>query len=178
MLTKNKYNKSNSAIYLNNGNIEVSDDVYFYQDFTISVWIKPYVFGRWARIIDFSNSVSIKDRKDNIIICYSQDISGQPSFYMFDEKGQSKYIVSSQKHKIGEWAFVTAVLKENTGYIYINGKETATGSMFRPKNILRVNNYIGKSDIYPQEPHANADLDDLKIFDRALDIIEITKLIN
>ena len=178
MFTTNKYYKPNSAIYLNDGYIKVSDDVYFYQDFTISVWIKPYVFGSGARIIDFSNTVSINNRKDNIILCYSQDKSGKPSFYMFDENGKSNFIVSSQSLKIGEWSFVSAVLKENTGYIYINGQETAAGSMFRPKNILRVNNYIGKSDIYPHEPLANAVLEDLKIFNRALDINEITKLMN
>ena len=80
--------------------------------------------------------------------------------------------------KIGEWAFVTAVLRGNTGYIYINGQQTAVGKMHRPRNVIRVNNYIGRPDIYPHESLANSVLDDLRIFNRALDLAEITVLMN
>ena len=79
--------------------------------------------------------------------------------------------------KIGEWSFVTAVLRGNTGYIYINSQESAKGEMFKPSNVTRVTNYIGTSDLTGPSC-TNAVIDDLKIFNRALDINEIEVLMN
>ena len=73
---------------------------------------------------------------------------------------------------------MTAVLRGNNGYIYINAQQTASGPMTRPRNVVRVNNHIGRSDLYPIDPNANAVIDDLRIFNRALDLNEITNLMN
>jgi hypothetical protein len=87
-------------------------------------------------------------------------------------------IDSSQTLRIGEWSFVTAVLRGDTGYIYINGQQTAVSKMNRPRNVIRVNNYIGRSDMYPLEKDAHCVMSDLKIFNRALDPSEIILLMN
>ena len=112
------------------------------------------------------------------MLCYSEtNNNGRPNFHIIDESGHA-WIASSESLKIGEWAFVTAVLRGNTGYIYINGQQTAVGEMLRPRNVIRVNNYIGRADVYPHHLDANAVLDDLRIFNRALDLSEITVLMN
>ena len=112
------------------------------------------------------------------MLCYSEtNNNGRPNFHIIDESGHA-WIASSESLKIGEWAFVTAMLRGNTGYIYINGQQTAVGQMHRPRNVIRVNNYIGRPDNYPIDSIANAVLDDLRIFNRALNLNEITVLMN
>ena len=180
MFTTNKYFKPNSAIHLNRGYLTIPNGIYFYQDFTISVWIKPYAFSNWEIVIDVSNTIGSK-RSDVIGLCYTTPENiGSPHLFMFDVTGSiATGITSSKALKIGEWAFLTAVLRGNTGYIYINGQQTATGYMLRPRAVTRVNNQIGnveKLGFY--EPLANAVIDDLKIFNRALDVNEITILMN
>jgi hypothetical protein len=180
MFTLDKNNKPNSAIYLNDGFLTVPQGVYFYQEFTISVWIKPVFFANWARIIDFSNTVSENNRKDLVAFSYTQETNGKPQLSISNEYGFLVGVTSNQSLRIGQWSFVTAVLRGNTGYIYINGQQTAEGPMnFKPRNVERFNNYIGKPDTYEYfQQHANAVLDDLRIFNRALDPNEINLLMS
>ena len=178
MFTTNRYYKPNSAVYLKNGFLTVPHGVYFNQDFTISVWIKPYTYKENNRIIDFSNTISSNKRRDLISLGYSDSLSFKPWFNIIDENGNGANIDSSQELKLGEWSFVTAVLRETTGYIYINAQQTAVGKMMRPRNVVRVNNFIGRADHKFENRLANAVLDDLRIFNRALDLNEITALMN
>ena len=189
MFTANKYYKPNSAIYLNNGYLTIPPGVYFYQDFTISFWIKPYSFGSWPWIFVASNTIfnsptfpisPPKDvRRDTVLLTYSGNgqIANGCIFFRIIQENDFE-LVSSKAIKIGEWSFVTAVLRGNTGYIYVNAQQTASGQMARPKNVLRVNNFIGRSEIGRHNVLADAVLDDLKIFNRALDLNEITILMN
>ena len=111
-------------------------------------------------------------------MCYTfGNGDGRPHFDIWNDENP-KPITSSQALKLGEWSFVTAVLRGNNGYIYINAQQTASGPMTRPRNVVRTKNYIGRSDIYPHEPNADAVIDDLRIFNRALDLNEITNLMN
>ena len=50
--------------------------------------------------------------------------------------------------------------------------------MYRPPIVLKVNNDMRRSDIYPLEPDADAVFNDLKILNRALEPNEITVLMN
>ncbi len=125
--------------------------VYFYQDFTISVWIKPLSFQNWANILLISNSYSKTQRYDVVALTYNTiNKEARPHFVISDEKGNWSHITSSQSLRINEWSFVTAVLKGNTGYIYINGKQTAVGSLNRPRNVVRIKNNIGRDDVFHQ----------------------------
>ena len=178
MFTANKYYKPNSAIHLNYGFLTVPHGVYFNQDFTISVWIKPYTYKLNNRILDFSNTLSSAMRRDMINLCYSNADSLKPVFHVIDENGNGDSIDSTQELKLGEWSFLTAVLRGTTGYIYINAQQTAAGNAVRPRNVVRVNNYIGRADNNYETRLANAVLDDLRIFNRALDLNEITALMN
>ena len=84
MFTANKYYRPNSAIQLNDGFLRVPQGVYFYQDFTISAWVKPYSYKSCARILEFSNTILPKQRRDLIIFCYTC-MDGRPHFDIMND---------------------------------------------------------------------------------------------
>ncbi len=53
-----RYENSNSAIYFNNGYLNIPPGVYFSVDFTISVYIYLISFQNWSPIINFGNDVN------------------------------------------------------------------------------------------------------------------------
>jgi len=73
---------------------------------------------------------------------------------------------------LNQWYFISFVFSGTTGYIYRNGSQVATGTMFVPKNIIRATNYIGKSNLANQI-NADAIYDEFKIYQRALSFDEI-----
>ena len=73
--------------------------------------------------------------------------------------------------QLNQWYHVAFVLRNTNGYIYVNGIQVGTGSLFEPSNVTRMSNYIGKSNW--GDPNANAIYDDLKIYNGAMSAAEI-----
>ncbi len=81
---------------------------------------------------------------------------------------------SSQQLEKDKWQHVTFVLSLPNVFIYIDGQlagnDTATDI---PMNVTRSVNYLGRSMWSSLDTDLNADLDELKIFNRALTNEEI-----
>ena len=148
----------NSAIRFTDGYIQVPSGVYFDGAFSFAVWIKINVRVQWANIIDFS----ISCYTDNVII------SSQPAF---------KQLYSNMYLTNGQWTHLVVTQNEISSYIYINGILAA--QVFNseiPRYANRTTNYIGKS-CSSSVGNLWADLDDLRIYNRALSQSEVYDLI-
>lgn len=83
-------------------------------------------------------------------------------------------LYSNADIQINRWYFITAVLDGSTGKIFINVKQTAQLKQCpTPNYVVRNLNFIGKSN-GPNDDLSNAIYDDVKIFNKALDPIELT----
>ncbi len=71
---------------------------------------------------------------------------------------------------------ITYVLERTTAYIYINGVKAASGNQYGQRNFLRVNNMIGKSNLFSYTMDAN--LDDISIYSGSLKSNQISYIYN
>jgi hypothetical protein len=153
----------NSAIYFNQGFLQVPEGAYFSGDFTVTVWIylKSYQYN--SRIFDFGNGAG----SDNVGLAFYWTTS---QMYGFTFSGSSySYIMSSPIINLNEWYFISFVLSGTTGYIYVNGNQVGTGTLNVPNNITRTTNYIGKIIwAINGNPNADAVYDEFKIYEGAL----------
>jgi len=62
---------------------------------------------------------------------------------------------------------LSIVLKETTVYIYINGIIVQSGILFKPENLIRIDNFIGKSN-FAKDPFIDAIFDEIKIYKGAI----------
>ena len=74
--------------------------------------------------------------------------------------------------RLSQWYMVSLVLNGTTGYIYLNGVQVATGQLFHPQNIIRQNNYFGRSQ-YSWDAKLDAILDDMELYNVALSASDI-----
>ena len=72
---------------------------------------------------------------------------------------------------LNSWNHVAAVLKGTTGYIYINGVLSSSGTLNRPDNVNRVKNNIG-ADTWG-DAVLNGTYDEIKIYNTALSVANI-----
>ena len=68
---------------------------------------------------------------------------------------------------IGKWQFVAFTLKGNLGSIFIDGVLTGQGTLNVPRKVVRDQNFVGRSQS-PNDQFVYANIDDLRIFRRAL----------
>ena len=163
--TTDRFCNLNSAIYFNEGYLQVPTGVYFNGDFTLTVWIQLKSYQSFSRIIDFGNSFP----SDNVVITMYSGTSNL-SGYIFSGSSYSG-IDTSSLIQLNQWYHVAFVLSGTTGYIYVDGIQVATSTMFQPKNVNRTRNFIGKSSNPDQNP--DAIYDDLKIYIGAMSPIEV-----
>jgi len=160
-----RFGSPNSAIYFNQGYLQVPEGVYFSGDFTVTTWIYLKSYQYYSRIFDFGNGLM----SDNVILAMI-DTTSQISGYTFT--GSSLLLIRALSiMSLNEWHFISFVLSGTTGYIYVNGSQVETGTLYVPKNIQRTRNYIGKSNW--EDPNADAIYDELKIYQGALSSSDI-----
>jgi len=175
--TFDRFNNSNSSIYLNSGYLQVPSGVYFSGDFTITVWCNYKEYQSWSRIIEFANGAPT----DNVIFAFAQN---GISLYAAVHKGTvygnalvdgskcynygCSTIVSHPSIKLNQWYHLAFVLKDTTGYLYLNGDILVkSNDMSKPNNVNRTRNYIGHNN-WDGYNSTNAIFDDLKIYQGAM----------
>ena len=170
---EDRFGKANSAIRFSDGYYQVPPGVYFNGDFSVSVWVKINVQTDSSRIIDFNNDeCSI----NNVIVGASDSGNNLPFFQhivsIFNSKVDSNLALIN-----GQWTHLVVTLNEITGSIYINGLLVGQAfDVYVPRYANRTLNYIGKS-CSADDGNLQADLDDLRIYNRALSQSEVYDLI-
>ena len=142
---------------------------YFSGDFTIECWVKPTAYTNWSRVIDFGNGAG----SNNVLFGTSVGTSGKPGFYV----GGAQFEASSQI-PLNQWTHLAATLSGYTATIYINGIASGTSTFPIPANIIRNNNYIGRSNWGWGDPAPDASFDDLRIWNVAKTDTEILASMN
>ena len=172
-LTSDRFGRTNSALSLSTGYYNVPPGVYFSgTQFSFMAWVNVRDIGWYSRLIDFGNGAN----QASVLLTFSSETSLRP--YLFFYSG-SNYFSDSSTTALNpnQWQHLACVYSFPYYSIYIDGIETtAPGSKtnlasFRLENVIRSSNYVGRSNW--GEPDADADFDDLKIFNRALTQNEI-----
>jgi hypothetical protein len=160
MFVYDRFCNPDSAIYLNNGYLQVPPGVYFSSDFTIIAWINLKSFVNWSRIIDFANGGSV----DSVRFFYhNNDIL---KVTIFSGSSPSYLQTKPLPLELGKWYHFAIVLNKTICFLYLNGNFTISKALNVPRNVTRNSNYIGKSN--SGEPNVDAIYDDIKIYKTAL----------
>ncbi len=188
-LTNDRKNKSNEAYYFDGQYdyiITSLGSALFQNEFTINLWINPSFFtNNYPQILYGENGfVSLglcgETYKDlnlqNFLAFYQQNgfpPAGQPY-------SRTSLVFSSSETTLNNWTSITILRKCNKIYFYING--TLDNTADSPQIDLSGNNLIfgsGESDWTTiSEQRYKGVIDDIRIYDRALDNEEIKSLYN
>ncbi|MFN0214540.1 MAG: CARDB domain-containing protein [Saprospiraceae bacterium] len=133
--------------------------VYFNSDFTIEAWIYPRNKGDFARIIDFGNGAGAY----NVWLGYEGG-SGRIALEVFNPNGTR--LTAPNPLTLNQWTHVAATVSGTTATLYYNGVPVISGTMQQPANVLRMSNYIGKSN-WGFDAYLNAYLSDIRIWNYA-----------
>ena len=175
-LTNDRFGNASSAINFNNGYYMVPSGVYFYENFTIAVWLKINNALKFEPILDFGNVA-----KDNNV--WVSPINTNRLNYPFiamyyPQIGNTNYYscTGTTQVVLNSWFLFVLTLSGATAKLYLNGTLTDTFTGFyTPKSTLRDMNFIGADNF--NDYFLQADLDDLRIYNRSLTQEEIYLLL-
>lgn len=141
---------------------------YFSGDFTIECWVKPTSHTNWSRIIDFGNSTS-----NNVVFATSYQLTGKPAIHI----NGGEFFANSQI-PLNQWTHLAATLSGTTATIYINGIASGSSTLNVPANVIRNDNFIGRSNWGWGDDAPDATFDDLRIWNVAKTASQIQASMN
>jgi hypothetical protein len=158
-LVSDRFGRASSSVYLNYGSLQAPDGIYIYGDFTLTAWVKMHSLEQFRRLFFLISP-------NNIVFSLTQGANTGPYFYSsFYNQDQ----VSNTTLTIGKWQHLAFTIKGSTLSIYIDGVIVFEGLTVPLSVVNRSDIRIGSEGHYP----ANADFDDLKIFNKSLSQAEI-----
>jgi len=140
-------------------------------DFTIAAWVKLDTRSDWVRIFDFGTGTGY-------YMFLTPSSSAGTVRFAIKNGGSEQQINSTSPLPTGVWKHVAVTLSGNTGRLYIDGVLAGTNSniTIKPSNLPTTNlNYIGRS-MYSYDPYLDGQVDDFRIYNRALSASEIIEL--
>jgi hypothetical protein len=188
--TADRKSVPNSALRLNNGYCRLPEDYYLRSQYTVSAWIKPKTFSKYATILMLSNSVGEMLTYQALLFTFTNLDNFGP--VMVNKWNNQDFIFLNSDGKLtpNVWQHVAFVLGDGIAQIFIDGALVASGQTDRnkiraiggkdlPQDVVRSNNFIGKAIVeHPDYQNAAMDLDELKLFSRALTSNEIKAEMN
>ena len=127
--------------------------------FTIEGWVFPRSPASWSRLIDFGNGPGL----ENVMVGISEATSGRPILHV-TKAGASQILIAPTPLPLNQWTHLSITHDGvGTARIYVNGVLAAQGSVQAPGNVIRTNNYIGRSN-WPADAYANAAFDDVRLW--------------
>ena len=125
----------------------------------------------WARIIDFGNG----SRSDNIILAFIGK-TGKMTWNVYNGD-RNKHVDTTEVFPLSKWVHVAATIDDNgNATIYWNGEIKGAGKIYVPKNIIRNNQYIAKSN-WPDD-YFEGQMADVRIWSIARTQAEIQENMN
>ena len=119
--------------------------------------------------MDFGNGEPL----DNILIFFQGSGYYLNMFNVTSENG----LLLTNVFSINEWSHLAFTYYEGNVSLYTNGNQSGTTAGFALGNVVRNNNYFGKSN-WPLDPPVNLTLDEIKIYNRPLSWTEIKMEMN
>lgn len=177
-LTTDRFGFKDSAIKFNYGSYKICSNLFFNSNFTLLVWVKLNNYSYSSKLFELFIS-DIEYEKDRIVFALSDQTTGKPYMRINNSTGNFKPVLfANESLPTGEWRFVSYVLNNGMASIFINGRIVANGPCLSPAKINRTKSYFGMGRPSTNDQSLNADIDDLKIFDRSLSIEEIIQEMN
>jgi hypothetical protein len=178
-LTSDRNGNPNSAYSFDgiDDYIQAPNDVWFNGDFTITAWLYVSSYKNFAKFFDFSNGAP----GDNLMYSPTPtSFSGDAFINRRNSCSATPFEGSaySSPFPIGDWVFITLVLKGNYGEVWRNAINSTIYSspILGPVcNFMRTMNYFGKSP-WSHDAFFHGKMDDIRIYNRALNALEIDTL--
>ncbi len=144
------------------GYAQATNGVWFNGNFTVEGWVYARSYNNWSRLIDFANGPNTY----NVFLALSGGTGGFPVFGVYTNNNGLPNFTANTQLPLNQWAHLAATLNGTTGTIYINGVNVGSGTLNLPPNVVRTNNYIGRSN-YGVDAYANALFDEVRIWNVA-----------
>ena len=167
----------------------ICDQNNIYNGYTFSFWFKSKNSKSWARFFDFGNGESnnniVVGINNNYIFCSVYDGRTDSRFYNFYKINNIDININDDIWRHFVWVIVPNSQSDKSKaswYIYINGElmkpdptinATRINTLY-PTNILRTNNFLGKSNW--NDPYLFGSIDDFRMYNRILTNNEINAL--
>jgi hypothetical protein len=172
LLTNDRFGKVHSALCPNGFNLTLESGVHFpNESFTFSLWIKFKKFDSNAKIFDCFNlrNENSNDHIDSIQIWQSNE--GLPLIKIQQLNGESRITQANTGFQLNTWHFFTVSLNQTHLKMYLNETIISEDNeQFILLNGWRKYAYIGLN--------SDSIFDDIRIYNRALEIGEIVILMN
>ncbi|WP_168123243.1 DUF5695 domain-containing protein [Paenibacillus sp. HB172176] len=168
--------QSGNAVTLNGSNGYVSmpgSIVNGATDITIAAWVKASSLSNWTRIFDIgsgtSNYMFLSPQPGGAGLRFSITTGGN---------GSEQRINSTTAFPTNVWKHVAVTISGATGRLYVDGVQVATNTSMtlNPSSLgATTQNWIGRSQ-FSGDPYFNGQIDDFRIYSRALSASEIGSL--
>ncbi len=141
---------------------------------TIAAWVKASNLSNWTRIFDIGTGTS-----NYMFLSPQPGASGLRFAITTGGSGAEQRISSTTAFPTGVWKHVAVTISGSTGTLYVDGVPVATntGMTLNPSSLGNTTqNWIGRSE-YSGDPYFNGQIDDFRIYNRALSASEIGVLV-
>lgn len=141
--------------------------------FTVTAWVKGTAKGqsRWARFVD-----RLHHRRKEGFNLYLDQRRDRLRFAVFDRDGTEYLAGESEEGLTGRWQHMAGVVDGRTARFYLDGEEVREIRMAAMVRHSTVPLHVGNSfDGYRRYPFRGA-VDEVRLYDRALDAAEIRAL--
>ena len=137
---------------------------------SFSGWVKYNKIQFWSRVFDFGNGTG----KDNIVLS-NQSRSPNLVFENWNKSSkENKYIPDFWQ--LGDWIYIVCQVHESGKLdIFKNGKLISSSIRKLTPKIFRKGQFFGKSN-WSENSYLNGELDDLRLYDRAITVPEVQAL--
>jgi hypothetical protein len=140
-------------------------------DFTIATWVNASSISAWTRIFDFGSSTSVN--------MFLTPTSGSTIRFAITTGGNgSEQRINGTAPLTTGWHHVAVTLSGNTGTLYVDGVQVGqnTAMTLKPSSLgSTTRNWIGRSQ-YSGDAYLNGQIDEFRIYSRALSASEILAL--
>jgi len=179
-LTNDRFGNANKAYSFNGTGsyirVNVNTADWFYNDFSISVWVNFKNFGSpWPHIIFAeNNNLSFHGLGSGHPIDYQK----RASFYQDGITGPTSRIGSMLSSKLNEneWYLITIVKSGLQFKMYINSSVSASASDSTQISIVGTFITIGSDNTGRSEVSIDGSIDDIRIYNRAISATEVQQL--
>ncbi len=170
--------KLNNALYLvqaNQGYASIPQGVLSgATEMTIATWVYLNAGADYQRVWDFGNDT-------NVYMFLSPRNGYSQKLYFgitVSGNGNEQMLNGTAELPVGVWKHVAVVLGSGGGFLYVDGQlvDSNPGISLGPANLgTTLNNYIGRSQ-FPPDPYLDGNIDDFRMYNRALSAAEIQAL--
>jgi hypothetical protein len=159
------------------GHVDLPDTVSTtLRDSTIACWVRVRTDRAWQRIFDFGSSTMV----NMFLTPRSMMGTATPTvrFAITTMGNAMEQIVNGTAIlPVGMWKHVAVVLGPAGGALYVDGVVVGTNPALtlRPADLAATNHWIGRSQ-YTPDPYFDGEIDDFRIYSRALSAAEVMAL--